>query len=73
MLGKDIDIEQWEDAENLFYKDQKDTTRKIMIDKIHVDIDHDTHVLAVEQQRNDEGMEIEEFVCGDENMMNSVP
>lgn len=23
ILGKDVDIEQWQDAEKLFYKDQK--------------------------------------------------
>ena len=46
ILGNDVDIEQWQDAEKLFYKDQKLYDRKIIIDKIHVDIDHETRILA---------------------------
>ena len=56
ILGKDVDIEQWEDSEKLFYKDQKNITRKIIVDKIHVDIDRETHILVTEQQRIDEEM-----------------
>ena len=56
ILGKDVDIEQWEDSEKLFYKDQKNITRKSIVDKIHVDIDHETHILVTEQQRIDEEM-----------------
>ena len=70
ILGKDVDIEQWEDSEKLFYKDQKNITRKSIVDKIHVDIDCETHILVTEQQRIDEEMQIEEFICDDENMMN---
>ena len=56
ILGKDVDIEQWEDSEKLFYKDQKNITRKSIVDKIHVDIDCETHILVTEQQRIDEEM-----------------
>ena len=48
ILGKDVDIKQWEDAEKLFYKDQKNMTRKTIIGKIHVDIDHETCILVAE-------------------------
>ena len=72
ILGKDVDTEHWEDAEKLFYKDQKYMTRIIIIDKVHVDIDHESRILVAEQQRIDEEMEIEEFACDGENMMNST-
>ena len=29
ILGKDVDIEQWEDSEKLFYKDQKISPEKV--------------------------------------------
>ena len=34
----------------------KNITRKSIVDKIHVDIDRETHILVTEQQRIDEEM-----------------